>query len=113
MEPLGPSDLDYAIIKLFMIDLYHMVETKATLAKNFHIQPSEVDNMVFWEYEIFMQALNNQVQEENDRQEEEMKKYDIQGAMSSVKNISKGPDMSKFSSNIPSFGSIKAPSMKF
>ena len=30
-----------------------------------------------WEYELFMDELNNRIKEENKEQEEEAKKYDI------------------------------------
>jgi hypothetical protein len=112
---LGPSDMEYAIIKLFMIDLYHLVDLKAAFAKNFHIQPSEVDRMVFWEYEMFVESLNALVKEDNERQEDEMKKYNVNGTMKSIKNgsFTKGMNTSKFAPRMPDFGSMKVPSFKY
>jgi hypothetical protein len=112
---LGPSDMEYAIIKLFMIDLYHLADLKAAFAKNFHIQPSEVDRMVFWEYEMFVESLNALVKEDNERQEDEMKKYNINGTMKSIKNgsFTKGMNTSKFAPQMPDFGSMKVPSFKY
>lgn len=112
---LGPQDLDYAIIKLFIIDLAKLAELKATLAKNFHIQPSEIDRMVYWEYELFLQSMNEQVKEENDRQKAEMDKYHINEHLDSVRpgNIRKMTDPSRYSPQMPSFGSMKTPNFKF
>lgn len=112
---LGPSCLEYMLIKLFIIDLMKMAELKATLAKNFHIQPSELDRMAYWEYELFIKALNQQVEEENKRQEDEMKKYKLDEAMSTMRpgNIKKMTDPNRFSPTMPSMGSMKTPSFKY
>ena len=59
------------------MDLIHLIKTKAILSKNFHIQPSEIDEMPMWEYELFIQYLNDAVKEENDEQQKEMSKYNI------------------------------------
>ena len=56
---------------LFMINIEGLVRNKVALAKNFHIQPSEIDKMSMWEYEMFMKELNEQVKEENDKQQGE------------------------------------------
>lgn len=112
-EELGPSYLEYGIIKLFIIDLVRLVELKATLAKNFHIQPSEIDSLPFWEYEIFIKFINNQVQEENDRQKAEMAKYDVEGTMKAANPKNMQRNMSSMQPKIPSFGAMKAPSFKF
>jgi hypothetical protein len=84
-------------------DLSTFVKIKASLAKNFHIQPSEVDKMPMWEYELFITYLNEMVKEENDKQEAESKKYNINDykKMSDPKNYQKSFDNSmKSYSNI-------------
>lgn len=55
----------------------NLISIKASLAKNFHIQPSEIDAMPMWEYEIFIGEMNKQVKEENKQQQDEMDKYHI------------------------------------
>lgn len=60
---------------MFRINVVNLIQIKASLAKNFHVQPSEVDNMPMWEYEMFITEMNKQVKEENDKQQEEMDKY--------------------------------------
>lgn len=64
---------------------------KAALAKTFHIQPSEVDKMPMWEYELFIMKLNELVQEENDKQKKEMDKHHVNEYMdmTSPKNMKK------------------------
>jgi len=79
----------------------NMIQIKASLAKNFHIQPSEIDRMPMWEYEMFIQEMNKQVKEENDKQQSEMEKYHVKDYMKNAnpKNIGKMTQQPK----IPSF----------
>ena len=46
-----------------------------SLAKHYHIQPSEIDKMAFWEYETFLDAVNQDIKEENKRNEKEQGNY--------------------------------------
>ena len=57
--------------------MIQLIKSKAILAKEFHIQPSEIDAMPMWEYEYFIRFINEAVKEENDRQQSEMSKYNI------------------------------------
>ena len=84
---------------MWKIDITSLIKIKASLSKNFHIQPSEIDKMPMWEYELFIKELNKQVEEENKQQEKEMDKYhvnDIQKNMGKYTN----PKMPNF--NMPS-----------
>ena len=76
---------------LIKVDILALVKMKASLAKNFHIQPTEIDKMPMWEYELFIQALNAEISEENEKQQKEMDKYDIEGykKMASPKHFEK------------------------
>lgn len=111
---LDNTYLEKAIFGLFQISISNLITNKVQLAKNFHIQPSEIDNMTMWEYELFMKELNEIVKKENKEQTDEINKYDIKGMrrMTNPNNISKMTN-SKLPSNI---SSIKMPSingMKF
>ena len=57
--------------------MIQLIKSKAILAKEFHIQPSEIDIMPMWEYEYFIRFINEAVKEENDRQQSEMSKYNV------------------------------------
>lgn len=85
------SYIERAIIALWMINIENLITNKVHLAKNFHIQPSEVDKMPMWEYEIFMKTLNEVVDEENKKQQSEMDKYDI----NSYKKMANPSNMNK------------------
>ena len=66
--------IETAIFGLYKIDLLNLIKVKASLAKEFHIQPSEIDIMTVWEYELFMKELNNMVKEQNKQNEDDMNK---------------------------------------
>jgi hypothetical protein len=84
-------------------DLSQLIKSKALLAKNFHIQPSEIDAMQMWEYEMFVQFINDAVKSENDEQKKEMEKYNIDD----IKKMSNPSYMKKMaSSHMPKMPSI-------
>lgn len=105
------SYIDYAIYSLFVIDIINFVKVKAILAKDFHIQPSEIDKMSAWEYEIFMKEINNAVKEENERNQKEMDKAGVDKAqkMSDPKYIERMQQNSM--PKMPDMGSFKMPAM--
>lgn len=84
------------------------------MAKEFHIQPSELEQMPAWEYELFMKEINAAVKEENDRNKQEMDKAGIDKAqkMSNPNNIAKMqkaatpkmPSMPSMNINMGKFG---------
>lgn len=112
INKIDDSYIDKAIYKLFYVDVIQQIKIKAIISKQFHIPPSEIDRMPYWEYELWMKELNDQVKEENDSQQEQLDKYHVEDTMSSIrsgklmKNMTpQMPAMPK----MPSFGTIKAP----
>ena len=81
------SYIEYAIFSLFRIDILNFIKIKSVLAKEFHIQPSELEMMPAWEYELFIKEINKSVKEENERNQKEMDKagYDKIQKMSDPK----------------------------
>lgn len=77
---LDNTYIETAIFGLFRIDLMNYIKVKSILAKEFHIQPSEIDKMPAWEYELFMREINQAVKEENERNQKEMDKAGIDKA---------------------------------
>ena len=108
------------IFNLFKIDIMNFIKVKAILAKEFHIQPSELDAMPAWEYELFMKEINNAVKEENDRNKQEMDKSGISDVQkmtnpNSVKRMQNSamPKMGNIGNmpSMPSIGSFKMPTL--
>ena len=96
---LYSGSMDKYIYKLFAIDIINLVKTKAALSKNFRIQPSEIDAMPYWEFELYLKALNEQVEEENKANQEQMDKYKINDTMKSLSS-GKTPGMPSSNSNM-------------
>lgn len=94
-EKLTNEYIEAAIYGLFKLDIINYVKMKAVLAKQFHIQPSEIDILPAWEYELFIKQLNDIVKEENDKQKSEMKKYRVNEYM----NMARPGNMNKMMSN--------------
>lgn len=95
-DKLDNSCIEPAIFALFRINLVENIKIKASLAKQFHIQPSELDKMCYWEYELFIRCLNDMVKDENDHQKAEMDKYHINEYM----NMARPGNISKMTSNL-------------
>ena len=92
---------------MFKIDILNYIKVKAILAKDLHIQPSEVEAMPAWEYELFMRELNNAIKEDNKRNEDEQEKagYNDAKKMASRSNVESMQRKALSSNN------IKMPSM--
>lgn len=99
------SYLEFAVFSLFRIDILNFIKAKASFAKEFHIPPSELDNMPVWEYELFLKEINDMVKEENERNHKEMDNSGYKDA----KKMSDPKYASRMSSKY--MGNMKMPSM--
>lgn len=52
-----------------------MVKNKLFISKEWHIQPSEIDKMVFYEYEWMLEEINIIQKEQEKRNQEDEAKY--------------------------------------
>lgn len=106
---LDNTYMEKVLFGLFQISIVNLISNKVQLAKNFHIQPSEIDKMCMWEYELFMKELNDVVKKENKEQKDEMDKYHVKDVqkMTNSKNMNNmmNPKMPDF--KMPSIGSFK------
>lgn len=112
VKVLDNSYLESAIISLFHIDILNFIKVKASFAKEFHIPPSELDNMPAWEYELFLKEINELVKEENERNQQEMDKSGYKDAkkMSDPKYAQRMSD--RYTSGM-NMNSMKMPNMNF
>ena len=101
---LDSSYIESAIIGLWKINIIGLIKTKASIVKEFHISPNEIDKMFYWEYEMFLDALNDQIKETNEQQQGEMDKYDINKYQKMAQNPQKMmPKMPNMNINMPKF----------
>lgn len=73
-----------------------MVKNKLHICKEWHIQPSEIDKFVFYEYEWILEEINVIQKEQEKQRQEEEKKY---SSMQSAYKQPKMPSMPKL--NMP------------
>ena len=106
--------MESSLYSQFQINIENLVQNKVSLVKNFHIQPSEIDRMPYWEYEYFMKYANQMIEEENKQQEEQNEEYDMNSLKRNANSMMKGansqmPKMPSMSSmpKMPSFSMPK------
>ena len=56
---------------LFKVNIENLVQSKVVICKNFNIQPSELERMAYWEYEMTVKECEKIAEEEKKRQEEQ------------------------------------------
>lgn len=112
---LDNTYIESAIFGLFKIDISNYIKVKSLLAKEFHIQPSEIDKMPAWEYELFMKEINNAVKEENERNQTEMDKSDYSKITDSkyIERQQRSMERSAYKKmpSMPNIGSFKIPNI--
>lgn len=88
------------------IDIWNLINIKASLSKAFHIQPSEIDNMPMWEFELYVKKINELVEEENENQQKEMDKYNIK----EYQKLANPKTLNRMTQpQTPNFNNIKTP----
>ena len=97
--------MDQALYSLLRVNLRNLVKNKLWIAKDWHIQPSEIDRLPYYEYEWMIEYINEDYKEQEKRSKEEQKQYDsMKKGMPNMNNIMKGyqqPTLPKIS--LPKF----------
>lgn len=83
-----------------------MVKSKLYICRDWHIQPSEIDRMVYFEYEYILQDINKENKEQEKRNKEDEKKYGNIGRMPNYNQM-----MNNASRNMPSMPNISMPKL--
>ena len=99
--------MESALYSLFKVNTKSLVRNKIEIAKTYHIQPSEIDRLVFFEYEWYLNEIEDIVNKENKAQKEEEEKYG--NIMPSNITMPAMPDMSNIG-NIGNMPDISMPS---
>lgn len=90
----------------FQINIENLVRNKVALVRNFHIQPSEIDRMPYWEYEYFTKFANEMIEEENKQQKEGSEDYSMESMERRSNNMMRNAS-SQF--KMPKMPSISTP----
>ncbi len=98
--------MEQALYSMFRVNLRNLVKNKLYIAKEWHIQPSEVDQFVYYEYEQMLDEINEQNKEAEKQQQEEQKRYEsMQKGLPNMNNLSHniGKQMTLPKMSIPKF----------
>jgi len=89
---------------MLRVDVRNLVRSKLYICRDYHIQPSEIDRMVYFEFEYIIEDVNKEAKEQEKKNKEEQKQYEsMRKGTSSYKTpqAPKMPSMPKVS--IPKF----------
>jgi len=81
-----------------------LVKNKLYICRDWHIQPSEIDRLVYFEYEYILQDINKENKEQEKRNKEDEKKYGNMGKLPNYNNM-----MNSASHNMPKMPSFNMP----
>jgi len=98
------------ICSIFQVDVRNLVISKLNICHEYHIQPSEIDRMIYFEYEILIEEINRQQKEERKRQEEQDKKQ--QKGMPNMSSMMRNAQASMPKMSTPSMPKISMPNYK-
>ena len=94
------------VIKTFIINLRNLTKNKLFICKEYHIQPSEIDRMQFWEYEWYTDEIKEITKEQEKQQKQQEKE---QNAMMGSMNPSSM--MRNVQSSMPNIAASKMPTI--
>lgn len=94
--------MEYVLYSIWAVDVRNLVTNKLFICKEYHVQPSEIDRMVYFEYEYIQEEIQKEQKEQERRNKEEEKKYSSLKKMpnynSMMSNVGKSmPSLPKFS----------------
>ena len=73
--------------------MVNLVKNKLFICKEWHIQPSEIDRLQYFDYETMLEEIDQQNKEQEKRNKEEQKQY--QQMNSSMKNATNYNNITK------------------
>ena len=101
--------MEQALYSMLRVNLRNLVKNKLWIAKDWHICPSEIDKLVYYEYEWMLDEINEDHKEQEKRSKEEQKQYDsMKQSMPNMNNMTKN-----FGKNMPNMTLPKVSIPKF
>lgn len=96
--------MESALYSIWQVDVRNLVKNKLFICKEYHIQPSEIDRMVYFEYEYILEDIKKEQKEAEKRNKEDEKKYGNMGKMPNYNQM-----MSSVGRSMPSLPSFSMP----
>lgn len=90
--------MESAVYLIYQINLENLVANKLYICKEYHIQPSEIDRMVYFDYEKLLELINEDQKKQKEENEAQNNQYQQNmPSMSSYTSGFKMPTMPKIS----------------
>lgn len=67
--------MESVLYSIWRVDVRNLVRNKLYICKEYHIQPSEIDNLVYFEYEYMLEDINKEQKEQEKKNKDDEKKY--------------------------------------
>jgi len=84
-----------------------LVKNKLYICREYHIQPSEIDRLPYYEYEWMLEEINLIQKEQEKQNEAQQKEYDSMRSSMNPNSM-----MKNASSSMPNMSNMKMPQMK-
>jgi hypothetical protein len=89
---------------MFQVNTENLVKSKLYICKEYHIQPSEISILPYYEYEIILEEIKViQKEQEGERERQEKQQADMQ------RNMNPSSMMNSARNSMPSMGNISMP----
>ena len=92
---------------MYRVDVRNLVKNKLYLCRDYHIQPSEIDRMPFFEYEYMLEDVKQIQKEQEKEQERQQKEQDNMRHSMNPNTMMRGMQQS-----MPNMSSVKLPQMQ-
>lgn len=80
--------MDQALYLMFRVNIRNLVKSKLSICREWHIQPSELDRLPYFEYEQILEEVNEVAKEQAKKNEEEQKRYNsMQKTIPNMNNL--------------------------
>lgn len=100
--------LGLLVFHTYVIDLRNLVKNKLFICREYHIQPSEIDRMQYWEYEWYTDNIKEITKEQEKQQKEQEKEY---AGMRNPTSMMRNAQQSIPKVSAPSMPSISIPNI--
>lgn len=86
---------------MFKVNLENLIKIKCALYHHWRLQPSEIENMEYWEFELSVENLQEFLKEKNDQEKKQQQEQQ--------KNT---PNAGKYMKQASSFKTPRTPNIK-
>lgn len=89
--------MESALYSMWSINVRNLVQNKFIICREYHIQPSEIDRMLMFEYEYLLEDIRTYNKQQEEQQKKDERKYNFKqpnmnqmmsGAQASIPKVS-------------------------